>query len=307
VTNKKPSSLKIDLEEENTSLYFESFYNIFSNIINFKEKITLEEIKKIISDETIIIKDNILSKEELVSKFSKEILNIIKNNENNIQEKIKLIKPEKFEKDDDKNYHIQFMMSFSNLRANNYKIENADFRKVKEIAGNIIPAIASTTAAIAGLSSLQIYTLLQTDNLKLFRNSNFNLGTSIYDLSVPEGKRFIRDTPKTETSNEIKVIPKEYTVWDKIDLVGPSLNVKNVVDFFNDQYDVEIDHINYKNYTLASPIDGEEDYEKTIEELIKEVSGENLNENNLYIKLGISGSKGEADISTPIIRYIMRQ
>ncbi len=59
-----------------------------------------------------------------------------------------MIRPEKFDKDDDDNYHINFILSFSNLRANNYKIENCDFLKVKEIAGNIIPAIASTLSLI---------------------------------------------------------------------------------------------------------------------------------------------------------------
>ena len=304
ITNKKPSSLKIDLNEKNTILYFNSFYYIFSNIINFKEKINLEEIKKIVSEEKILLNDNNLSKEDLIKHFNNEILKKIKKNENNIQKKITMIRPEKFEKDDDDNYHINFILSFTNLRANNYKIENCDFLKVKEIAGNIIPAIASTTATIAGLSSLQIFTLLLTDNLNQFRNSTINLGTSIFDLYIPEKKRLITDIPKTENSSEIKVIPREYTVWDKMDLFGPNLKVKKIVDYFKNEYDVEIEHINYKNFTLASPIEGEDDYEKTIEELIKEVAGEILNEKNKYIKLGVSGSKGESDISTPTIRYV---
>ena len=153
---------------------------------------------------------------------------------------------------------------------------------------------------------MQIYTILLTDNLNNFRNSNFNLATSIYDLSIPEEKRFITDIPKTETANETKVIPKKFTVWDKIDLYGPFLNVKNIVDTFKKKYDVEIEFINYKSNVLASPIDGDEDYEKTIEELVKEINGENLMKKK-YIKLEISGSKGEADIITPTIRYILKK
>ena len=305
ITNKKPSSLKIDLKEENTILYFKSFYNIFSTIINFKQKIILEEIISIVSEDKIIIKDNKLSKEELINEFNNKILKKIQENEN-IQEKIKSIIPVKFEKDNDDNCHINFILSFSNLRANNYKIEKTDFLKVKEIAGNIIPAIASTTAAIAGLSCLQIYTILLTDNLNNFRNSNFNLATSIYDLCIPEEKRFITDTPKTETANETKVIPNKFTVWDKIDLYGPFLNVKNIVDTFKERYDVEIEFINYKSNILASPIDGDEDYDKTIEELVNEIEGENLTKKR-YIKLEIAGSKGEADIITPTIRYIVKK
>lgn len=306
ITNKKPSSITIDPTEENTILYFQSFYNIFSTILNFNQTISIEEIISIIAEEKIIIKENTSSKEQLINKFNDEIIKKIEENENNIQEKIKSILPLKFEKDNDENFHINFILSFSNLRANNYKIEKTDFLKVKEVAGNIIPAIASTTAAISGLSCLQIYTILLTDNLNNFRNSNFNLATSIYDLSIPEEKRFITDTPKTETANETKVIPKKFTVWDKIDLYGPFLNVKNIVDSFKNKYDVEIEFINYKSNVLASPIDGDEDYEKTIEELIKEINGENLMKKK-YIKLEISGSKGEADIITPTIRYILKK
>ena len=306
ITNKKPSSLTIDPNEENTILYFQSFYNIFSTILNFNQTISIEEIISIISEEKIIIKENTLSKEKLINEFNGEIIKKIEENENNIQEKIKSILPIKFEKDNDENYHINFILSFSNLRANNYKIEKTDFLKVKEVAGNIIPAIASTTAAISGLSCLQIYTILLTDNLNNFRNSNFNLATSIYDLSIPEEKRFITDTPKTQIANETKVIPKKFTVWDKIDLYGPFLNVKNIIDIFKKKYDVEIEFINYKNNVLASPIDGDEDYEKTIEELVKEINGENLMKKK-YIKLEIFGSKCEADIITPTIRYILKK
>ena len=68
-----------------------------------------------------------------------------------------------------------------------------------------------------------------------------------------------------------------------------------------------IDNINYKNFTLASPIYGEEDYDRTIEELIEEIAGEIINEKTKCIKLEISRSKGYADISTPTIRYILKQ
>lgn len=42
-----------------------------------------------------------------------------------------------------------------NLRATVYSIETADRLKTKKIAGKIVPAIATTTAAVAGLVSLK--------------------------------------------------------------------------------------------------------------------------------------------------------
>ena len=42
-----------------------------------------------------------------------------------------------------------------NLRASMYSIETADRLKTKKIAGKIVPAIATTTAAVAGLVSFK--------------------------------------------------------------------------------------------------------------------------------------------------------
>ena len=204
-----------------------------------------------------------------------------------------------FEKDNDENNHINFILSFSNLRANNYNIENSDFLKVKEIAGNIIPAIASTTASITGLACLQIYTLLNTKNLKSFRSAAFNLATSEFDLFIPEEKRYITDETK-------KVIPYQHTVWDKIDIIGPNKTIKNFIDIFMKNYGITIDFINYNNNMLASPFDGEDDFDKTIEDLIKEKFKKNLNERTKYIKLGINGSFEDEDIISPSIRYILK-
>lgn len=61
--------------------------------------------------------------------------------------------PAEFEKDDDSNGHIDFITAASNLRATMYGIENADRFKTKRIAGRIVPAIATTTAAVSGLVS----------------------------------------------------------------------------------------------------------------------------------------------------------
>ena len=79
-------------------------------------------------------------------------------------------------------------MLMSNLRAKNYQIKEWDFLITKEIAGNIIPAIAFTTASITGLAYIQIYNILYTYDVNNYRSGSFNLATSEFNIFIPEEK-----------------------------------------------------------------------------------------------------------------------
>ncbi len=59
--------------------------------------------------------------------------------------------PELFEKDNDANFHIDFIYSMANCRSTNYKLDPMDWITVKLKAGRIVPALSTTTSAVAGL------------------------------------------------------------------------------------------------------------------------------------------------------------
>ncbi|WVR08953.1 hypothetical protein IAU60_006012 [Kwoniella sp. DSM 27419] len=67
--------------------------------------------------------------------------------------------PLAFDKDDDDT--LDFVLATANLRATAYGIVNKTRFEVKEMAGNIIPAIATTNAIIAGLIVMQSLNILK--------------------------------------------------------------------------------------------------------------------------------------------------
>jgi len=73
------------------------------------------------------------------------------------------MKCEEFEKDDDSNFHIDFIYACANIRALNYGLKEMDWLTVKLKAGRIVPALATTTAAIAGLQTIELLKLLKVD------------------------------------------------------------------------------------------------------------------------------------------------
>ncbi|CAL2040742.1 unnamed protein product [Caenorhabditis brenneri] len=119
-----------------------------------------------------------------------------------------------FEKDDDTNHHMEFITAASNLRAENYDILPADRMKTKQIAGKIIPAIATTTAAVAGLVCIEFYKMVDANGvprtpLDRFKNTFLNLSMPLFSMAEPMA------APRKT------YLDREFTLWDRIDVQGP--------------------------------------------------------------------------------------
>ncbi|GFO14677.1 ubiquitin-like modifier-activating enzyme 6 [Plakobranchus ocellatus] len=119
------------------------------------------------------------------------------------------LNPLDFEKDDDSNGHIDFIASTTNLRAQMYSIDQGDRLKIKKIAGRIVPAIATTTAAVSGLVTIEMIKVLCKAPLEQLRNCFLNLALPFILLSEPG------PVQKTVLREGLSV-----TVWDKWEIKG---------------------------------------------------------------------------------------
>jgi hypothetical protein len=114
---------------------------------------------------------------------------------------------------------VDFITAVSNLRATNYKIKPADRLETKRIAGRIIPAIATTTAAVAGLVSLELIKLVQGLPLEYFKNAFLNLALPFVAFSEPAPPE------KTKVGNTY------FTVWDRWEVKG-DMTLQQFCDYF---------------------------------------------------------------------------
>eukprot|EP00658_Telonema_sp_P-2_P016952 TRINITY_DN16563_c0_g2_i4.p1 TRINITY_DN16563_c0_g2~~TRINITY_DN16563_c0_g2_i4.p1 ORF type:complete len:303 (-),score=86.20 TRINITY_DN16563_c0_g2_i4:336-1244(-) len=116
----------------------------------------------------------------------------------------RLVSPHCFEKDDDSNFHIDWVTAASNLRARCYGIPTADRNQTKVIAGKIIPAIATTTAMVAGLVCLELCKVVLNKPLEQYKNGYVDLATNVFHFWEPVAC-------KANTVGEL-----EFSMWDRI-------------------------------------------------------------------------------------------
>ncbi|KAH0464742.1 hypothetical protein IEQ34_004845 [Dendrobium chrysotoxum] len=131
--------------------------------------------------------------------------------------------PIHFEKDDDTNYHMDFIAGLANMRARNYSIPEVDKLKAKFIAGRIIPAIATSTALATGLVCLELYKVLSGGHKREdYRNTFANLALPLFSIAEPVA-------PK-----EIKHRDMKWTVWDRWIIEG-NLTLRELLKWLSDK------------------------------------------------------------------------
>lgn len=208
------------------------------------------------------------------------------------------INPIDFEKDDDTNFHMDFVVASSNLRAENYGIAPADRHKSKLIAGKIMPAIATTTSLVAGLVCLELFKLIQgSRKLETYKNGFVNLALPFFGFSEPIA------APKQKYQNT------EFTLWDRFEVRG-EMTLRQFLDHFKNEHKLEITMLSQGVCMLysffMSQAKREERMDLAMSEVVKRVSKRKIETHvkALVLEVCCNDEEGE-DVEVPYIRYLL--
>ena len=212
-----------------------------------------------------------------------------------------------FEKDDDENFHIDFMHAAASLRARNYRIKECDWQRTKFIAGKITPAIATTTAMITGVVSTEVFKFVQNfEKLDGFKNAFINLAIGMFVFSEPDEVAKMQDKEYDPMLlGPVKAVPPNWTIWDKIKILEP-ITLGDFVEKMKQEYGVVLNMLTYGEVTLFSDyfVDAAEAKVRMpmkIEEVYKRVTKKD--DLTGMMILGIGGEAEGVDVVMPPICY----
>ncbi|XP_077131089.1 ubiquitin-like modifier-activating enzyme 6 [Ranitomeya variabilis] len=232
-----PTPIEFDIDDQLHTSFILSAAKLFAEIysIKFTEKdLSLDMVKKIISEVNIkeftpsnkIVEtdENAKKPDQMPVSSEDERLAVLQLErviaEGRASQEDLQMKMLSFEKDDDRNEHINFITAASNLRAKMYSIEPADRLKTKRIAGKIIPAIATATAAVSGLVALELIKVVGGHPFEAYKNCFFNLAIPIIVFTETA------EVKRTPIRNGIS-----FTIWDRWTIYGKE--EFTLLDFIN--------------------------------------------------------------------------
>ncbi|XP_011889136.1 PREDICTED: ubiquitin-like modifier-activating enzyme 7 isoform X2 [Cercocebus atys] len=208
------------------------------------------------------------------------------------------LKPLMFEKDDDSNFHVDFVAAAASLRCQNYGIPPVSRAQSKRIVGQIIPAIATTTAAVAGLLGLELYKVVGGPRpLSAFRHSYLHLAEN-YLI------RYMPFAPAIQTFHHLK-----WTCWDRLKVPAgqPERTLELLLAHLQEQHGLRVRMLLHGPALLYSagwsPEKQAQRLPLRVTELVQQVTGQVLAPGLRVLVLELSCEGEEEDTAFPPLHY----
>lgn len=205
-----------------------------------------------------------------------------------------------FEKDDDKNHHVDFITTATNLRAWNYQIKSSSRAECRMVAGRIIPAIATTTAMITGFVQIEILKYIKKAELEKFRAATVNLGVNNYTIELLPDPLKKKTGMDQSTYMQVTAVPEGWTIWDNIKIEAPDATLEEFLALFTKQHHgCKADTVTSSDGKVLYLFSDKDSYEKNksrkVVDIYTEVAGPVFPSNRKYLVLEISGEDAEGN------------
>lgn len=218
------------------------------------------------------------------------------------------------EKDDPENAHIDYVGAFANLRAENYDIPQAPIEEVRRIAGNIIPAMITTTALIVGYVGIEFFKAM-TYKRNIFKIEDYK---SIFmNFALP---LTVITEPGEYHPKKISTTGEPLTEWDSISIDlrentdnRNSYTVQDMKDMIEERYKCEVDMfvsgtcMFYSQFSEDADTVLEEKLYNIIDKQILSELDENAKKNidDLTITVGAYNPDDDEEVELPVIRVTL--
>lgn len=280
-----PKPIMLDHNNTECTYYITSAFRLISNVCGVRSSDQPMNVQDDTCDN--MIKQYIMSYK--VTDFIPKVVNEVSMATLTLNAKPEDFTPiyvaQEFEKDDDTNHHIEWITAASNMRALNYGINTVSHQETKGIAGRIIPAIATTTAAVSGLVMLEMLKyLLNIKDITSYRSNFINLASPHLVYSDPMPAKMI------------DIAGVKVNEWTKFEYKKDS-TLGEFKTYYEEIFKTSITMIVCGTAMVYAEFLGEENLGKKLSSVIKEVA------NNSNVTFSLASEQD--DLTIPDINIIL--
>lgn len=228
--------------------------------------------------------------------------------------------PLHFDKDDDD--MMAAVASAANLRAANYSIPAVDLPTSRRIAGNIVPAVATTTAVVAGMAAVEALKWTRgIRDVAAFRSLFMNMALPVSMLAepmpcpvtetaLPAGVPFVPPGATGVLADTTKERVWGWTLWDVIRVPGPA-TLGDIVQRVESTFGLTVSMVNVGVACLYSdmmhtPARLAEKACMEVAALVESVTGEAMSPDVTELELMvIAVDEAEAEVEVPTVKYTL--